>query len=291
MSFEAAVHAQAIEIDRLSLEMCAAAGSGHPTSAMSIGHLVTVLMFHTMRWSPDYPDYPTSDRLVLSEGHAVPAVYAACAKLGVMVGKDPAKPPQADLDDLKTLRAMGTASSTGTPTRWKASPSSTPPRARSGRALGRGGPGRGRQARRVDRRIYCIIGDGESREGQIAEALDYIVDRKLQQRAADLQLQRVRPGRPRERAAVTRVDRGQAQRGRLRRQDHRRAQPQRRSRPPSTPSSPTPPSRRQADGGRREDGQGLGRALDPGQRLARQAADGRLAQEGAWRSSTRSASS
>ena len=34
---------------------------------MSLGHLVTVLMFSTMRWGPDYPDYPTSDRLVLSE--------------------------------------------------------------------------------------------------------------------------------------------------------------------------------------------------------------------------------
>ncbi len=84
MSFEAAVHAQAIELDRLSIEMCAAAGSGHPSTAMSLGHLITVLMFSSMRWSPEYPDYPTSDRLVLSEGHAVPIVYAACAKLGVM---------------------------------------------------------------------------------------------------------------------------------------------------------------------------------------------------------------
>ena len=65
MSFEAASHHQAIELDRLSLEMCAAAGSGHPTSASSIGHIVTVLLFHTMRWSPDYPDYPTSDRLAV----------------------------------------------------------------------------------------------------------------------------------------------------------------------------------------------------------------------------------
>ena len=79
MSLEAAVHAQAIELDRMSLEMCAESGSGHPTTALSLGHIVTVLMYHSMRWSPDYPDYPTSDRLVLSEGHAVPIVYAeAC---------------------------------------------------------------------------------------------------------------------------------------------------------------------------------------------------------------------
>ena len=57
MSYEAAVHAQAIEIDKLSLEMCAAAGSGHPTSAASIAHIVTVLLYSAMRWSPDFPDY------------------------------------------------------------------------------------------------------------------------------------------------------------------------------------------------------------------------------------------
>ena len=101
MSFEAAVHAQAIELDKLSLDMTAAAGSGHPTTCMSLGHLITVLLFHTMRWSPEYPDYPTSDRLVLSEGHAVPVVYAACAKLGVMYGKDPAKRRKLTVEDLK----------------------------------------------------------------------------------------------------------------------------------------------------------------------------------------------
>ena len=100
MSFEAAVHAQAIELDRLCLDMCAAAGSGHPTTGMSLGHIVTVLMFQSMRWSPDHPAYPTSDRLVLSEGHAVPIVYAACAKLGVMVGKDPENRKRLTLDDL-----------------------------------------------------------------------------------------------------------------------------------------------------------------------------------------------
>lgn len=49
MSFEAAVHAQAIELDRLAIEMTSAAGSGHPSTSLSLGHIVTVLMFHTMR--------------------------------------------------------------------------------------------------------------------------------------------------------------------------------------------------------------------------------------------------
>src|SRR5215475_1456587 len=106
MSFEAVVHAQAIELDRLSLEMTAAAGSGHPTTAMRLGHIITVLLFHTMRWSPDYPNYPTSDRLVLSEGHAVPIVYAAAAKLGVMIGKAPENRRKLTPADLKKFREL-----------------------------------------------------------------------------------------------------------------------------------------------------------------------------------------
>ena len=179
MSFEAAVHAQAIDLDRLSLEMCAEAGSGHPTSAMALGHLVTVLMFHSMRWSPEQPDYPTSDRLVLSAGHAVPIVYAACARLGVMIGKDPNARRPLKVDDLSTLRAAG-------------SPLEGHPNPREGfpffdaatGSLGQGlsvAAGLG-EAARLDsnpRRVYCLLGDGEAREGQVAEALDQIVDRGL----------------------------------------------------------------------------------------------------------------
>lgn len=178
MSFEAAVHAQAIELDKMSLEMTAAAGAGHPSTCLSLGHLVTVLMFHTMRWSPDYPDYPTSDRLVLSEGHAVPIVYAACIKLGVMVGKDDQRRKLTPAD-VKSLRE------------WKSELDGHPnPRegfpffdAATG-SLGQGlsvAAGLAEAARLdgLDKKIYCVVGDGESREGQITEALDFIVDRKL----------------------------------------------------------------------------------------------------------------
>ena len=65
-----------------------AAGSGHPTTAMSISHITAVLTHHAMRWVPSEPWHPGSDRLVLSEGHAVPAVYAALADLGAVVGKE-----------------------------------------------------------------------------------------------------------------------------------------------------------------------------------------------------------
>ncbi len=178
MSFEAAVHAKAIQLDHLSLDMCAAAGSGHPSSALSLGHIVTVLMYHTMRWLPDHPNYPTADRLVLSEGHAVPIVYAAYADLGGSIGREPERRPMT-VDDLMTLRD-GQSPIEGHPNPMEGFPFFD---AATG-SLGQGlsvAAGLGLAARHdgMDKRIYCIIGDGEAREGQIAEALDFMVDHKL----------------------------------------------------------------------------------------------------------------
>ncbi len=85
MSFELAVHKKAVEIGKLSVEMTTAAGSGHPSTALSLSHLIAVLMYHQMRWDPKDPWSPTADRLVLSEGHAVPIIYAAYADLGGVI--------------------------------------------------------------------------------------------------------------------------------------------------------------------------------------------------------------
>jgi transketolase len=179
MSFEAAVHAQAIDLGKLSLEMTAAAGSGHPTTALSLTHITTVLMFHTMRWSPEYPDYPTSDRLVLSEGHAVPIVYAAACELGVMVGKDPENRRALTRDDAKTLRAMNSELD-GHPNPMEGFPFFDAATGSLGQGLSvAAGLGEAARLDKIGRLIYCIIGDGEAREGQISEALDYIIDRKL----------------------------------------------------------------------------------------------------------------
>ena len=178
MSFEAAVHAQAIKICRMSLEMTANAGSGHPTTSASISHLVTVLLFHSMRWSPDFPEYPTSDRLVLSEGHAVPAVYAACAELGVIYGKE-GRRRKLTAADLRNLRAAESELD-GHPNPMEGFPFFDAATGSLGQGLSvAAGLGEAARLDEIDKRIYCICGDGESREGQIAEALDYIVDRKL----------------------------------------------------------------------------------------------------------------
>ncbi len=179
MSYEAAVHAQAIELDRMALEMTAAAGSGHPSTAFSLGHIITVLMFSSMRYSPDYPDYPTSDRLVLSEGHAVPIVYAAACKLGIMVGKDPENRRRLRPEDAAGLRDWKSELD-GHPNPMEGFPFFDAATGSLGQGLSvAAGLAEAARLDGIDKRIYCIIGDGETREGQIAEALDFIVDRKL----------------------------------------------------------------------------------------------------------------
>ncbi len=179
MSFEAAVHAQAIEIGRHSLEMCAASGSGHPSSALSIAHLVTDLMFRAMRWSPEYPDFPTSDRLVLSEGHAVPAVYAAAATLGMSVGKPGEERRRMTTADLSTLRELDSVLD-GHPNPREGFPFFDAATGSLGMGLSvAAGIAKAARIDGIDKRVYCIIGDGEAREGQVSEALDFIVDHAL----------------------------------------------------------------------------------------------------------------
>ncbi|MDG2476300.1 MAG: transketolase [Phycisphaerales bacterium] len=178
MSFEAAVHAKAVRLDSLALNMTAASGSGHPTTALSLGHIVTCLLYEGMRWVPENPGLNTSDRLVLSEGHAVPIVYAAFADLGVMIGK-PGEERPCTVEDLDHFRESD-------------SPLDGHPNPMEGVAffdaatgsLGQGlsvAAGLGLAAREdgIDQRIYCVIGDGESREGQIWEAVDFIMDHDL----------------------------------------------------------------------------------------------------------------
>jgi transketolase N-terminal domain/subunit len=67
------INAKAIALAKLAVHATTTAGSGHPTSALSLAHLIATLMYHTMRWRPEQPRDPGADRLVLSEGHAVPS--------------------------------------------------------------------------------------------------------------------------------------------------------------------------------------------------------------------------
>ncbi|MDG2021621.1 MAG: transketolase [Phycisphaerales bacterium] len=179
MSFEAAVHAKAIDLDLLSLDMTAAAGSGHPTSALSLGHLVTVLMYHHMKWLPDDPRNPSSDRLVLSEGHAVPIVYAACADIGVAIGKPGETLRPMTRKDCLSLRADDSMID-GHPNPVEGFPFFDAATGSLGQGLSvAAGLALAARLDEIDKRIFCIVGDGESREGQIWEAADFIADHDL----------------------------------------------------------------------------------------------------------------
>ena len=175
MSYDSTVHAKAVDLAKLSYEMTAAAGSGHPTTAASLTHLVAVLMYDHMRYEPANPRHPASDRLVLSEGHAVPIIYAACADLGVAIGFNGDIRPMTR-DDAMTLRSIDSVVD-GHPNPAEGFPFFD---AATG-SLGQGmsiaaGLAAAARLNGLSKRIFCIIGDGESREGQIWEALDFIRD-------------------------------------------------------------------------------------------------------------------
>src|SRR5215212_792553 len=179
MSFKTAVHKKAIEIGKLSVEMTTAAGSGHPSTALSLAHLITVLMYHQMRWDPKDPWNPAADRLVLSEGHAVPILYAAYADLGGMIGRSREEAKPMTREDALSLRAIESPID-GHPHPQLGFPFFDAATGSLGQGLSvAAGLGCAAKADKIDRNIYCIIGDGESREGQIWEAADFIVDHAL----------------------------------------------------------------------------------------------------------------
>ena len=167
-----------IKISQRTIEMCTAAGSGHPSSGLSIAHITVALLYRIMRYDPDNPWNNASDRLVLSEGHAVPVIYAAYCELGGVAGT-PDKPKKLTFDDTLSLRE-GDSVLDGHPNPAQGMPFFD---AATG-SLGQGASVAAGLAAAacldgLDRQIYCLIGDGESREGQIWEAVDFIADHDL----------------------------------------------------------------------------------------------------------------
>ncbi|MFN8489382.1 MAG: transketolase [Caldilineaceae bacterium] len=146
-------------LSRSIIEMTTKAGSGHPSSSLSMIDLLTALYFGgIMRYNPQEPDWQDRDRFILSKGHGAPGLYAALAEADYF---DPAL--------LDTLRK------TDSPVEGHPNMRRLPGVEASTGSLGQGlslGLGHALAAR-VDRRsyrVYVIIGDGESDEGQIWEA-------------------------------------------------------------------------------------------------------------------------
>ncbi len=146
------------QIRIMIIQMISQAASGHPGGSLSAVEILTYLYFKEMHIDPRHPDLPDRDRFVLSKGHAAPVLYAALAKRGFI---SPAV--------LGTLRQVG-SSLQGHPHRLD-----TPGVEASTGSLGQGlsmasGMAMGLQLSGNQARVFALIGDGESQEGQIWEA-------------------------------------------------------------------------------------------------------------------------
>jgi len=177
--FANAAHAKAVELGKHVLRMTTTAGSGHPSTALALSHIIVELMYRRMRYDLADPWHRGNDRLVLSIGHAVPIVYAAYADLGGVVGRSRAEAQQLSVDDLASLRELGSVLD-GHPNPAEGFPFFDAATGSLGQGLSvAAGLGLAAKLDGIGKRIYCIIGDGESREGQVWEAMDFIVDHKL----------------------------------------------------------------------------------------------------------------
>ncbi|MBN2210221.1 MAG: transketolase [Sedimentisphaerales bacterium] len=167
-----------IKLSKQIVQMCTAAGSGHPSSSLALVHITTALMYRIMNYDPENPWNTASDRLVLSEGHAVPVIYAAYCDLGGVVGT-PERPSKLRFEDAMTLREADSVLD-GHPNPAVGFPFFDAATGSLGQGLSvAAGLAAAARLDGCDKRIYCIIGDGEAREGQISEALDFIIDNKL----------------------------------------------------------------------------------------------------------------
>ena len=132
-----------------------------------------------MRYDLSDPWNPGNDRLVLSIGHAVPVIYAAYADLGGVVGKTREDAKTLTVDDLASLRTLESVLD-GHPNPAEGFPFFDAATGSLGQGLSvAAGLGLAANLDENDKRIYAICGDGESREGQIWEAADFIVDHGL----------------------------------------------------------------------------------------------------------------
>lgn len=143
------------------------AASGHPGGSLSIADLLTYLYFEEMRVKPDDPTWDGRDRFVLSKGHCAPALYATLALRGYF--------PFEELDTLRKPDA-----------RLQGHPDmkSVPGVDMSSGSLGLGisaacGMALSGKYQKKSYRVYTVLGDGESEEGQVWEAAMFAAHYKL----------------------------------------------------------------------------------------------------------------
>ena len=164
---EAKLRRFAAEIRMAALEAIHSLGSGHVGGALSITDTLAVLYGREMRVDPANPKWPDRDKLVCSKGHAGPAVYGTLALMGFF--------PR---EELKTLNRPGTRLPS------HCDKNKTPGVDMTTGSLGQGtslacGMALGDKLRGRDSRTFLIVGDGESNEGQVWEALAFASAKKL----------------------------------------------------------------------------------------------------------------
>ena len=154
-------------IRRYSLAAIYHAGSGHPGGALSCADLLAYLMNREIKWKPENTGYGQENRLVLSKGHACPALYAAAAEQGLL-----------QKQALLELRKLGSLMQ-GHPhvgcLPWVET---------STGSLGQGfsvaiGMALGLRYKGELSRTYVILGDGELQEGEIWEGAMFAAHHKL----------------------------------------------------------------------------------------------------------------
>jgi transketolase len=139
-----------------------AAASGHPSTSLSMVEILTVLYFGgVLRFDPANPSDPDRDRFVLSKGHGAPGLYAVLAEAGYF--------PR---EDLLTLRKLGS------PLEGHPNMCRLPGVEASTGSLGQGfsiaiGHALAGRLDGRDYRVYVMVGDGESEQGQVWEAAMY----------------------------------------------------------------------------------------------------------------------
>ena len=157
----------AYKIRRDAIDAVYSAASGHPGGSLSIAEILAYLYFEEMNIDPKNPGKPDRDRFVLSKGHAAPGLYAALAERGYF-----------PVEELKTLRQIDSVLQ-GHPDMKH-----IPGVDMSTGSLGLGisaacGMALAATRMKQDWRVWTIVGDGESEEGQVWEAAMFAAHYKL----------------------------------------------------------------------------------------------------------------
>ena len=161
------IEAFALRIRMAALEAIHSIGSGHVGGALSISDALAVLYGREMRVKPEDPKWPDRDYLVMSKGHAGPAVYATLALLGFF-----------PYEELKTLNRGGTRLPS------HCDRNKTPGVDMTTGSLGQGtsqaaGLALGNKLKGRKNRVFLIVGDGEMQEGQCWESFLFASAKKI----------------------------------------------------------------------------------------------------------------